>query len=168
MSTAIQPLVAAQAAPPMQRPTNLGPALVLHGRCVVPGRAEGQALVTHDRISGWGGIDSRTGTIVETRHALRGVSFAGKVLVFPGAKGSSGWSNAFHLTRVLGVAPAAMLFNEMTTKVALGAVVTRAPAMTDFDQDPLGLIETGDWVCVDADRGVVEIYKSVSKSAGDG
>lgn len=131
--------------------------IVLHGRCVVPGRAEGEALVTRDRISGWGGIDSRTGTIVETRHELRGTSFAGKVLVFPGAKGSSGWSNAFHLTRVLGVAPAAMLFNEMTTKIALGAVVTRAPAMTDFDRDPLECIATGDWVVVDADRGIVEI-----------
>lgn len=134
--------------------------IVLRGRCVVPGRAEGAALVTHDRISGWGGIDSRTGTIVETRHELRGVSFAGKVLVFPGAKGSSGWSNAFHLARVLGVAPAAMLFNEMTTKIALGAVVTRAPALTDFDRDPLDCIATGDWVVVDADRGVVEVHKS--------
>ena len=133
--------------------------IVLHGRCVVPGRAEGEALVTRDRISGWGGIDSRTGTIVETRHELRGVSFAGKVLVFPGAKGSSGWSNAFHLTRTLGVAPAAMLFNEMTTKIALGAVVTRAPALTDFDRDPLACIATGDWVVVDADRGVVEVRK---------
>jgi len=133
--------------------------IVLHGRCVVPGRAEGEALVTRDRISGWGGIDSRTGTVVETRHELRGVSFAGKVLVFPGAKGSSGWSNAFHLTRVLGVAPAALLFNEMTTKIALGAVVTRAPALTDFDRDPLECITTGDWVRVDADAGVVEITK---------
>ena len=107
--------------------------LVLHGRCVVPGVAEGEALVTHDRISGWGGIDSRTGTIVEVRHALRGVSFAGKVLVFPGAKGSS------------------------------GAVVTRAPALTDFDGDPLALIETGDWVRVDADHGLVEITKAAQR-----
>jgi hypothetical protein len=131
----------------------------LQGRCVVPGRAEGEALVTRQQISGWGGIDSRTGTIVETRHELRGVSFAGKVLVFPGAKGSSGWSNAFHLTRTLGVAPAALLFNEMTTKIALGAVVTRAPALTDFDRDPLDCIQTGDWVIVDADRGIVEVHK---------
>jgi uncharacterized protein len=132
---------------------------VLHGRCVVPGVAQGEALVAHQAISGWGGIDSRTGTIVEIHHELRGVSFAGKVLVFPGAKGSSGWSNAFHLTRSLGVAPAAMLFNEMTTKIALGAVVTRAPAMTDFDQDPLEKIQTGDWVRVDADRGLIEVFK---------
>lgn len=133
--------------------------IILHGRCVVPGVSEGEALVTGQQISGWGGIDSRTGTIVETRHELRDISFAGKVLVFPGAKGSSGWSNAFHLTRTFGVAPAAMLFNEMTTKVALGAVVTRAPCMTDFDQNPLDVIETGDWVRVDANQGVVEITK---------
>jgi predicted aconitase with swiveling domain len=135
------------------------PSLVLRGRCVVPGKAEGEAMVTTQAISGWGGIDSRTGTIVETRHELRGHSFAGKVLVFPGAKGSSGWSNAFHLTRSLGVAPAAMLFNEMSAKIALGAVVTRAPSITDFDQDPLIAIATGDWVRVDGESGVVEIWK---------
>jgi predicted aconitase with swiveling domain len=133
--------------------------IVIRGRKVVGGVAEGEALVTRDRVSGWGGIDPRTGTIIETRHELRGVSFAGKVLVFPGAKGSSGWSNQFHLTRLMGVAPAAMLFNEMTTKIALGAVVTHAPAMTDFDVDPLTTIATGDWVRVDADTGVVEITK---------
>jgi hypothetical protein len=52
-----------------------------------------------------------------------------------------------------------MLFNEMTTKVALGAVVTRAPALTDFDRDPLDCIANGDWVVVDADRGEVTIHK---------
>ena len=133
--------------------------LTLKGRRVVGGVAEGEALVTNDRISGWGGVDPRTGTVVETRHELRGQSFAGKVLVFPGAKGSSGWSAQFHLARALGTAPAAWLFNQMTTKIALGAVVSHAPAMTDFDQDPLTLIRTGDWVRVDADAGTVTITR---------
>lgn len=133
--------------------------VVLRGRKVVGGRAEGEALVTRERISGWGGIDPRSGTVIETRHALRGVSFAGKVLVFPGAKGSSGWSAQFHVARLAGAAPAAMLFNEMTTKIALGAVVAHTPAVTDFDRDPLQVIETGDWVRVDGDRGIVEITK---------
>lgn len=137
--------------------------IVLRGRCVVPGRAEGIAMVTRQHISGWGGIDSRTGTIVETRHELRGQSFAGRVLLFPGAKGSSGWSAAFHMARLLGAAPAAMLFVEMTTKVALGAVVTRAPALTDFESDPFALIETGDRVVVDADRGQIEIHKQAGR-----
>jgi hypothetical protein len=106
-----------------------------------------------------------TGTVVETRHELRGVSFKDKVLVFPGAKGSSGWSAVFHFARLAGTAPKAMLFNEMTTKVALGAVVMRVPSVTDFDRDPLEVIETGDWVKVDADNGVVEIRKAAARQA---
>lgn len=133
--------------------------ITIRGRKVVPGVAEAQALVTHDPISGWGGVDPRTGTVIETRHELRGQSFAGKVLVFPGAKGSSGWSAQFHTARAMGMAPAAWLFNQMTTKVALGVVVTHAPAMTDFDQDPLALIRTGDWVRVDADAGIVTVTR---------
>ena len=141
---------------------NTAPAVetfVIRGRKVVPGVAEGEALVTNDQISGWGGVDPRTGTVIETRHELRGQSFAGKVLVFPGAKGSSGWSAQFHLARVMGTAPAAWLFNQMTAKVALGTVVSHAPAMTDFDIDPLTVIRTGDWVRVDADHGVVTITR---------
>ena len=137
--------------------------IVIHGRKVVPGVAEGEALVTHDRISGWGGVDPRTGTVVETRHELRGQSFAGKVLVFPGAKGSSGWSAQFHVARAMGTAPAAWLFNRMCTKVALGTVVSHSPAMTDFDRDPVELIRTGDWVRVDADAGVVTITRKESR-----
>jgi predicted aconitase with swiveling domain len=133
--------------------------IVLRGRKVVGGCAEGEALVTRGTISGWGGIDPMTGTVIETHHELRGVSFRGKVLVFPGAKGSSGWSAAFHLARIAGCAPMAMVFNVMTTKIALGAVVTRVPAVTDLDQDPLSVIETGDWVKVDGDRGIVEVTK---------
>lgn len=133
--------------------------IVLRGRKVVGGCAEGEALVTKDRISGWGGIDPRSGTVIETRHELKGVSFAGKVLVFPGAKGSSGWSSQFHVARLAGKAPIAMVFNEMTTKIALGAVVAHAPSVTDFDQDPLQVIETGDWVKVDGDNGIVEVTK---------
>jgi predicted aconitase with swiveling domain len=60
-----------------------------------------------------------------------------------------------------------MLFNEMTTKIALGAVVTRAPAVTDFDRDPLEVIETGDWVKVDADNGIVEVTKKGARAAAE-
>jgi len=133
--------------------------IVLRGRKVVGGCAEGEALVTKETISGWGGIDPMTGTVIETHHELRGVSFRDRVLVFPGAKGSSGWSNAFHMTRLAGAAPKAMVFNRMNTKIALGAVVTHVPSVTDLDQDPLAVVETGDWVRVDGDRGIVEVTK---------
>jgi predicted aconitase with swiveling domain len=71
----------------------------------------------------------------------------------------------FHTARLAGTAPKALVFNEMTTKVALGAVVMRIPSVTDLDRDPLGLIETGDWVRVDGDTGTVEVMKK-AKAVG--
>ena len=133
--------------------------IVLRGRKVVGGIAEGEALVTKETISGWGGVNPMQGSIIETRHELRGQSFKDKVLVFPGAKGSSGWSVVFHMTRLAGTSPKALVFNEMTTKVALGAVVMRVPSVTELDRDPLDIIETGDWVTVNGDTGTVEIKK---------
>ncbi len=132
---------------------------VLRGRKVVGGVVEGEALVTRETISGWGGVSPKDGTIIETRHELRGVSFKDKILVFRGAKGSSGWSVMFHTCRLAGTAPCAMVFNEMTNKVALGAVVMRIPAVTELDQDPLEVIETGDWLRVNGDEGTVEIIR---------
>jgi predicted aconitase with swiveling domain len=133
--------------------------LLLRGRKVVGGRVEGEALVTREAIPGWGGVNPTQGVITETRHELRGQSFKDKVLVFRGAKGSSGWSAMFHTARLAGTAPRALVFNEMTTKVALGAVVMRVPSVTDLDRDPLEVIETGDWVVVDGDAGTVEVLK---------
>ena len=137
------------------------PDAVLHGRTVVGGRAEGLALVTYQSVPGWGGIDPMSGIIIEKRHELFGVSVKDRVLVFPGAKGSSGWSAAFHTARLAGCAPSALLFNRVDTKVALGAVVMRAPAITEFDVDPLSIIRTGDWIVVDGNNSIVEIYRTL-------
>lgn len=135
------------------------PDLVIRGRKVVGGVTEGEALVTRQTISGWGGVNPMKGEVIESHHELRGVSFADKVLVFPGAKGSSGWSGVFHMTRLTSTAPRAMLFTITTTKAALGAVVLRVPSMTDFEQDPCEVIDTGDWVLVDADKGEIQVWK---------
>jgi predicted aconitase with swiveling domain len=118
--------------------------ITLRGRKVVGGRAEGEALVTHDTVPGWGGVNPVQGVITEVRHELRGVSFKDKIL---------------HTARLAGTAPKALVFNEMTTKIALGAVVMRVPSVTDLDRDPLGVIETGDWVVVDGDAGTVDVEK---------
>jgi predicted aconitase with swiveling domain len=133
------------------------PVVILRGRKVVPGTVAGPALVSHEAISGWGGIDPAKGLIIEPRHELFGQCFTGKILVFPGAKGSSGWSGFFQAARLMGTAPAGMIFTRVSTKAALGAVVTRVPAVTDLDADPCQVISTGDWVHIDADRGVVVV-----------
>src|SRR5258707_6675679 len=88
--------------------------LVLRGRTVVPGIASGEALVSPEPISGWGGIDPAKGIIIERRHALYGVCFTGKVLVFPSAKGSSGWAGFFQATRLNRTAPLAMVITRVS------------------------------------------------------
>ena len=136
---------------------------ILKGRKVVGGYAEGEAMVTRGTISGWGGTNPITGYILDGSSELRGQCFTDKILVYRGAKGSSGWSYSFHLAKENKTAPSAMLFNEMTTKVALGTVCMNIPAMTDFEEDPLTLIESGDYVRVFADEGYIEITKGQKK-----
>jgi len=136
--------------------------LVLSGRGLGGGVAEGEALVTREAISGWGGVEPREGRVIESRHELVGQSFAGRVLVFPGAKGSSGWSGMFHMARLMGSAPAAMIFTTMNTKIALGVVVSHVPAVTDLDRDPWDVIRTGDHVRVDGDRGEIVVTRAHS------
>ena len=133
--------------------------IVLKGRGVIGGCSEGEALVSHDAISGWGGINCLTGEVTEPRHELTGKSFKDKVLVFPGAKGSSGWSIHFHYCRLLKTAPCAVIYNATTAKIASGLVVMKVPAVTELEKNPLEIIETGDWVKVDGDKGIVEITK---------
>jgi predicted aconitase with swiveling domain len=134
--------------------------IILRGRTVVPGITEGEALVSAEPISGWGGIDPAKGSIIERRHALCGVCFTGKILVFPSAKGSSGWAGFFQATRLNGTAPLAMVIAKISAKSALGAVVTRVPTLTDLDDDPCAVIATGDYVRIDADSGYLEVYKT--------
>src|SRR5699024_297742 len=116
----------------------------------------------YETISGWGGIDPATGTIIEPRHELFNVCFTDKILIFPAAKGSSGWSCFFQSTRLMNTAPLAMVFNAMTTKAVLGAVVTRVPTISELDHDPLTLINTGDWVRIDAYQGVITVIEKSS------
>ncbi|GGL11516.1 aconitase X swivel domain-containing protein [Nocardia jinanensis] len=130
---------------------------LVHGRGVVGGRARGRALVCTAPVSGWGGIDPRTGTIVESSHPQRGQSFAGGVLVLPGAKGSSGWSGQFHLAKLQGTAPCAIVFTRMNSKLALGLVVLDVPAVTGAEA--FGAIRTGDLVEVDGTAGTVLIRR---------
>ena len=71
-------------------------------------------------------MDSRTDTIVETQHAQRGVIFAGKVLFFR-EPSLSGWHDIVHFMRPFSLAPAAILFNQMTDKIDLGALLMGPP-----------------------------------------
>ncbi|SKC82345.1 aconitase X swivel domain-containing protein [Maledivibacter halophilus] len=134
--------------------------IIIKGRKVIGGVAQGEALVTKQAISGWGGTNPLEGKVIERKHELEGCCFKDKILVFRGAKGSSGWTNAFHIAKLANKLPKGIIFTEMTTKIALGAVIMDIPAMTDFEKNPLEIIETGDWIKIDSDNEEIIIRKN--------
>lgn len=78
--------------------------------------------------------------------------------MLPGAKGSSGWSGQFHLAKLQGTAPCAIVFTRMNSKLALGLVVLHVPAVTGLDTT--GTIRTGDLVEVDGTAGTLLVTRT--------
>ena len=131
----------------------------LKGRKVVGGYAEGEALVSADPVSFYGGVDPETGVVVEPGHALEGKCITGKVFVFPTGKGSTVGSYVIYRMSKLGTAPAALVNSETEAIIATGCVISGIPLVDKLDRDPLLEIKSGDLLKVSADEGVVEVVK---------
>lgn len=130
---------------------------ILHGRKVVGGKTRGPALVTSEPICFLGGVDVTTGMITEVGHPLKGKSIAGKVLVFPTGKGSTGGSYLIFEAVSNGVGPCAMINRNVEQVTAVGCIISEIPMIDKFDCDPITAIKDGDMVEVDADTGVVKV-----------
>ena len=46
--------------------------LIFQGKAFIPGTASGEALVSREPLSFWGGYDWKTGEIIDRRHPLSG------------------------------------------------------------------------------------------------
>ena len=132
--------------------------IILHGRKVIGGIAEGEALVSKKPLMGWGNVDVRHGYTIERNHPLYEVPFKGKILVFTTPRGSGGFVG-YGATKYSGNSPAAFLYREGNNLTVFAAMVANIPTVTDFDQDPTEVIETGDHVIVNGDTGTVEVIK---------
>ena len=128
----------------------------LVGRLIYAGEAEGQALVSAQAISFFGGVDPDSGVVVERGHALEGQSVAGRVLVFPTGKGSTVGSYTLYRLKHNGMAPAAIVNAECETITAVGCIIAEIPCV---DRVEIGRIVTGQRVRVEGE--------SVTLSAGD-
>ena len=97
---------------------------VIHsGRFLVAGTGQGDLLVSETPLSFWGGVDSRTGAIIDRHHPLRGQSLAQRVLAIPGARGSCSGSGTLLELILNGHAPAAIVVYEREEILSLGALV---------------------------------------------
>jgi predicted aconitase with swiveling domain len=123
--------------------------MILQGRTIFKGTATGEALVTSEGISFFGGVDPETGVIVEREHQLEGRSIAGKILVFPQGKGSTVGSYTLYRLRHNGLAPAGILNAQCETITAVGCIISEIPCV---DQVDIQKIKNGATITIQVDK----------------
>ena len=123
----------------------------IKGRCEFPGVVEAEALVSPMPLEGFTNCSVQGGYTTERNHPLFKVCYAGKVLCYPAPRGSGG----FMMYGWGDKKPAAFVHTEANDLTVAAAMCAHVPAMTDFEEDPLKYIETGDMVLVNADEGYI-------------
>ena len=133
--------------------------IILKGIGASKGVAEGEAFVTRDPLAFLGDISLADGTISLPTSKCKGQPVSGKILVFPTGKGSTADPYGFYILKKAGYAPGAVINVTANPTTVAGAIVSRTPMVYKLDGDPMEVIETGDHVRVDGDKGVVTIKK---------
>jgi len=137
----------------------------LRGRPVVGGHAVGEALVSPEPVSFYGGVDPESGVVVEPGHPCEGLRVSGKVFVFPQGKGSTVGSYVLYRMGKLGTAPLAILNRETEAIIATGCVMAGIPLVDRLDPDPLESIRSGWRVEVQGSQGLVLVQPRSSDAS---
>lgn len=125
---------------------------------VASGCATGHTLVTREAISFLGNVNPETGLVVDPNHELFGQSVSGKVLIFPGGKGSTVGSYVIYQLKKRGLAPIAMINLCSEPIVAVGAIISGIPLVDRVPEEVLQL-DCGTLVEVDADQNIIRIQE---------
>ncbi len=127
--------------------------MILKGRTIYAGQGAGEALVTSQGISFFGGVDAESGVVLERGHELEGQCIAGRVLVFPTGKGSTVGSYTLYRLKQAGLAPAAIINSECETITAVGCIIAEIPCV---DQIEIEKIATGARLRVEGENVIIE------------
>jgi len=125
----------------------------MNGRIIFKGNSEGEALVSTEPISFYGGVDPDTGVVTDKGHPLEGKSVKGKVLVIPTGKGSTVGSYTLYRLKKGGSAPAAIILGECDTVIAVGTIISEIPTVDKID---ISQLKTGQNVMVNGEEVVVK------------
>lgn len=127
----------------------------IKGRIISRGIGTGKVLLSRDAISFLGGVDPKTGKVVEKGHPLEGKTITGRVLVFPRGKGSTVGSYVMLQLKKNSVAPVAIINLEAEPIIAVGAIISNIPLLDKLEKDPFTILKDGMEVTVDAEKGEV-------------
>jgi len=130
-------------------------------RRIAGGRAEGEALFSGDDICFYL-VEPETGKVIEKGHSLEGRSIAGRVLVFPGGKGSSVvQADGLYQLSMHGKAPAAMIIRHPDTVLVASAIIMEMPLVTGVEPLFYRQAGDGDRLEVDAENGKIKVVKKL-------
>lgn len=134
----------------------MGEKLTFTGRAIVAGKVTAEALVAREPVSFLGMVNTETGVFDRRDHELEGQSIAGKILLYPFGKGSSGDTIRMWRLSKFGVEPAGIVFERLEPVHVQGAILLGVPAAGCFEEGLCDIIRTGDRVTIDGGRVTVE------------
>lgn len=119
------------------------------------GIGRGKALISNEPLSFLGGVDPKTGTIIDPRHPLYGESLKGRILIIPGGKGSTVGSYVIFQLAKNGKAPAAIICKNAEPIIATGAIMAGIPLVDQPEKDVMKIIKNSMEVEVDGHSGII-------------
>lgn len=128
-------------------------------REIARGIVEGEVLLSRDQILFYH-ADPSTGIITERGHCLEGISVKGKILVFPGGKGSSVVQmDGLYKLEQHGTAPLGFIVLEPDTVLVSSAIIMELPMVDRVEKSFYDTIQNGDRIRIDTDRQVIELLQ---------
>jgi len=144
--------------------------VTLQGKVVIQGEARGEALVSHEPLSFWGGYDWKTGEIIDRRHILSGSAAKDKILAVPFTRGSSTTTAVLLEAIRAGTAPAAIITTDTDFFFALASVVAdelyASPLpLVALSEEDFAQLKTGDEIQITDQGAVILLRKSMQLPA---
>ncbi len=126
-------------------------------RMISKGKNSGRTLVTNDPISFLGGVDPKTGIVIDKKHELYNQCITDKILVIPSGKGSTVGSYVIYQMTKNDTAPKAIICQSAEPIIAIGAIISKIPMVDNPEVDIVNTLDNDLDVTVDADNSLITL-----------
>lgn len=130
--------------------------VIIKCRKISRGKAKGEVILSHEPLSFLGGVDPKTGNVIDRGHQLYKQNISGRILVIPSGKGSTVGSYVIFQMAKNNTAPQAIIAMEAEPIIATGAIMASIPMVDHPEEDVLEILTDGDLVEVDADAKIIK------------
>ena len=126
-------------------------------KTISPGTARGDVIISTEEILFYF-TDPATGQITEAGHCLEGRSIAGKILVFPGGKGSSVvQADGLYKLEQGGTQPAGLIVKNLDTVLVSSAVIMEIPMVCEVPDSFYRDLREGMTIRINTDENTIEL-----------